>query len=675
MPKTEKTIDGFVIRKARDSRLVSHSQSVQLASAARKTSSSDPFTKATISKKYLTPAPKHSTAPKPKIKAHPISVKAARAASTSAQAAPRRPVANTRPAQGKSAASFSANSAAADAFTAPVAAFGADEASTQDNHSANLDNSALASSNSDGFGLDQTDSQDSYIDPITNPSDSTIETELADAAISELSPEEAKALHKNLRADTKSAKTVAGKQGIEDDWNEDSSAKHLVKPKSPIRAFFKAALKALLIVLAILVLVALVAAFFLGDYLNGLIQKITGGNDTIWSAVSTITKETYDPLKTDAHGRTNILIFGTSGYSMSNPEHDGANLTDTIMVVSIDQNNGDVAMVNLPRDLKAGRTCTATGKVNEVYWCANMYDEDEAAGAAALQAKIQEILGVETQYYIHVNWGALVSIVDAIGGIQVTLDEDIADYGWTDAAYQAGVEYTLNGAEALGLARARHGTQYGDFTRGNSQQKILIAIKNKIISNGLGLSNMLDLMNVLGENFRTNLTIPEIKTAAHLAEMFDLDSMRQVPLVNDDVYYMTTANINNISYVVPAAGIDNYSALHSYVDSMLNSDPVQREDAPIEILNGSGETGLADAERGKLELKGFRVQEIGNAPEGTYPEEVTLYDTSEGKAPSTLAALEKYYHVSAQPESALPAGISGYGFDFIVILGGTASTE
>ena len=49
-----------------------------------------------------------------------------------------------------------------------------------------------------------------------------------------------------------------------------------------------------------------------------------------------------------------------------NGVHDGAQLTDSIMAISLDQNTGDIAMLSLPRDLKASPTCTASGKFTEV---------------------------------------------------------------------------------------------------------------------------------------------------------------------------------------------------------------------------------------------------------------------------------------------------------------------
>ena len=462
---------------------------------------------------------------------------------------------------------------------------------------------------------------------------------------------------KEFRQEKKQAKLDAKKMA------EQHSGKKKSKKKKVILT--------IVIILLILIIGAGAYVYFWG---NDLIKKITGGEGDVWSAIGAMTSETYEPLKTDENGRTNILLYGTSGYDMDGSEgngtHDGSQLTDSIMVFSLDQKTGDVAMVSLPRDLKAGYTCTATGKVNEVYWCAMQRSDNEADGAAALQAKISEILGVDTQYYIHMNWGALVNIVDTLGGIKVTLDEDINDYYYTKAVYKAGVEYTLTGEDALGLSRARHGTDHGDFSRGNSQQKILIGIKEKIVEKGLGLTDVISILNMLGDNLRTNFNMGEIKTGMHILEEYDLENMRQIALVGDE-NYMTTANINGISYVVPRAGADNYTQVKEYIAKMLVSDPVAREGAKVEILNGTGEAGVAATEQAKLEEKGYTVIKIGDAPEGaySYDAEVEIYDTSEGKMPETKKALEERYGVEMKAEAELPNGISGYGVDFIIIVG------
>ena len=340
-------------------------------------------------------------------------------------------------------------------------------------------------------------------------------------------------------------------------------------------------------IILLLITLALGGFCYLCIWGTDIIAKITGGGN-VFDLLTFFDEDHYEPLKTAPDGRTNILAFGTSGYNMEGDEgkgkHAGAQLTDSIMMISINQNTGDIALLSLPRDLKASPTCTATGKINEVYWCKNQKGNNEEAGAQALMAEVGSILGIEFQYYVHLNWGSLVQIVNALGGIQITLDENINDKSWTGAVYKAGETYTINGDQALGLARARHGTTGGDFSRGNSQQKILIGIKNKIYEVNLPLVDMLGLASTLGDNLRTNLTIEELKTAAHLTFEFDLETMRQINLVdyNKKVFYMTTANINGISYVVPKAGVGNYSKIQEFVAEQLKEPEPEPEPEPEE---------------------------------------------------------------------------------------------
>ena len=346
--------------------------------------------------------------------------------------------------------------------------------------------------------------------------------------------------------------------------------------------------RVIVIVLLVLVLGIIGVVIWAMVWGGDLITKITGGNGDIWSAISTLTSEKYEDLKTDENGRTNILVFGTSGYDMEGTEnggvHSGAQLTDSIMIISLDQETGDLAILNLPRDLKMKKTCTSTSKVNEIYWCNNIDGDNDLAGATAMMETIGEVLGMDFQYYAHVNWESLVEIVDALGGIKVTLDEDINDVNYTKAVYKAGVEYELDGKAALSLARARHGTTGGDFSRGNSQQKILIGIKDKIYEKNISLLDLLSLASALGNNLRTNLTVSEIKTLAHLTFEFDFDEIRQVALVDysNNIRIMTTGTINGISYVLPSAGENNYSELQKYVKENLLTTPVVEEESDQE---------------------------------------------------------------------------------------------
>jgi LCP family protein required for cell wall assembly len=434
-------------------------------------------------------------------------------------------------------------------------------------------------------------------------------------------------------------------------------------------------------IILILVLAAsgvIVWAVFWG---NDIIAKITGGQGNVFDLL-TFMDDHYEPLKTDANGRTNILAIGTSGYNMDGDEgngtHAGAQLTDSIMMISLNQDTGDIAMLSLPRDLKASPTCTATSKINEVYWCnggkGQASIEEEATANQAVMTEVGGILGVDFQYFVHVNWGSLETIVNLLDGITIKLDEDIMDYGWTGSVYEAGVEYTINGDQAVGLARARHGTVGGDFSRGASQQKILIGIKNKLVEKDLSITDYLSLAGTLGDNFRSNFSMEELKTLAHLSYLFDLDSMRQISLFDpaNGIYYMKTANINGISYVIPSAGVGNYGAIQDVVATLLNNDPRTYEQPKIAIFNATDTDGIATEQKSKLEAEGYTITAIDNIT-GSFENDYMLYDITE-RTPGTKTMLEDYFGTTARKGADIPENIPR-DYDLVLVLSPSPSSE
>ncbi len=403
-----------------------------------------------------------------------------------------------------------------------------------------------------------------------------------------------------------------------------------------------------------------------------LISRLTGGRSGLWDAITSFVSDEI-PFETDINGRTNVLVFGTEGYNMNGDTaygaHDGAQLTDSIMVVSFDQKTKDVALLSLPRDLKVPMACSV-GKINEVFWCHNQDGTKEEAGAQALMNQVSSVLGVNFQYYAHINWASLIDIINSLGGITVTLDEDINDYGWTGAVAKAGVPMEVNGEQALGLARARHGTIGGDFTRGNTQQKIVEGIVHKLLDNGVGVTEAFNLLNILGDNLRSNFSTDNIKAGVRLVSGFDMNNIRQVPLVNynDNTFYMTTATINEVSYVVPAAGTNNYSEIQKYVAEMFSSNPTAREQARIIVYNASGQYGVASAERTRLQNDEYNVVDVGDAASGSCLENYCLYAINPDFN-HTREALEQRYQVSAHNAEELPEGITPGDVDFVLIIG------
>ncbi len=425
------------------------------------------------------------------------------------------------------------------------------------------------------------------------------------------------------------------------------------------------------IALSMLCLVVIAGGVFY-KWGDELISRLTNGNSGLFDAIHSMISDEV-PFATDSNGRTNVLVFGTEGYNMNGDTafgaHDGAQLTDSIMVVSLDQNTKDVALISLPRDLKVSRACSA-GKVNEVFWCHNQDGTHEEAGARALMEQVGDVLGLDFQYYTHVNWASLIDIIDTLGGITVTLDENIADYGFTGAVAQAGVPMQVNGEQALGLARARHGTTGGDFTRGNTQQKIVAGIVDKVMQNGIGMTEAFNLVNILGDNLRSNFSTDNIKAGVRVLSGFNINNIRQIPLVDyeTNTFYMTTANINDVSYVVPSAGERDYSKIREYVAEMLSSNPTAREHARISVYNGSVQYGVAGAERERLTNDGYEVINIGDTSMGGCTDQYCLYAANDN-FPHTQLDLENKYSTTARSFDELPGDIVPGESDFIIIIG------
>jgi len=436
------------------------------------------------------------------------------------------------------------------------------------------------------------------------------------------------------------------------------------------------------IILVIIILIVL-AAGFIGVRAFIASSKIFNGN--IFDLLSTA-----QPLKTDQYGRSNIVIFGTSE---DDPGHPGSDLTDSIMIVSIDQKNKNAAMVSVPRDLwvKYGQACDAgyEGRVNAVYSCYSDGGSDEVTGANALKDNIGDNFGMDIQYYAHVNYTVVKQVVDAVGGVEVTIQSSdprgILDrnFDWKCGyrcyyvKYANGPTGTMDGEHALFLARARgddngqatYGLPNGNFDREKNQQKILTAIKTKAtsagtLSNPVAVTNLIDAM---GNNVRTNFSGGEIKTLISLAQDIPTDKIKSVSLVEPGNSVVTTGNVSGQSIVRPVEGIYDFSGIRTYLRQKFQVTNANGEEAAIiDVLNGSSRTGVAGAKAEELTEAGFEIGTVGDTDSNNYPT-LSWYDLSGGKSPKAAAKLKQELGL-ASSGTTLPVGVQAEG-DFVIIIG------
>lgn len=463
----------------------------------------------------------------------------------------------------------------------------------------------------------------------------------------------------------------------------------------------KKVVKRILLVLLVLILVALGVVYVI---LNDFVSKVTDGG----SLISVLTSNPNTPLEKDESGRTNILVFGTEGYNMDDPKYDGGHLTDSMLMISIDQDDNSVKAVSLPRDLKYG-TCTSTGKLNEVYYCQyqkrNKNDPEsikaqEKAGAEDLGAAFEKVLGVKIQYHVHVNWEALIKIINAIGGIDVYFtygdqtyegeDEAITEiktsskYGLADGdnnkyfyKYANGEVIHLDGAAALAVARTRnavrgYGALGGNFSREYFQQKIIeAAIKKMKVKNiASDWAAVLSIKDAVGDNLRTNFKDTELKTLMKLIGTLDVAGMKSISLHSGEggANLLRTGMIGGTSYVYPVAGVGKYEAIHNYIKRELSNNPIIAENATIAVLNGTSAYGVASAEKTTLEGKSYNVKMTGNAPADLNNfDGVKIYQKNDEKTKTADALRQLYNDVVFTTE--IPESLKNYKYDFIIIIG------
>lgn len=411
------------------------------------------------------------------------------------------------------------------------------------------------------------------------------------------------------------------------------------------------------------------------------------------------------PLKEDENGRSNFLLLGTSE---DDPGHEAGYLTDSIMVLSINQKTKDAYMFSIPRDLYVnyGQACMSgyKGKINVYFSCSND-GKDAAAEQDRLtktQAFIGDIVGLDIQYGVHVNYTVMRDVVNAIGGsIQVKIEGDEGsgpqpDIGIMDANFdwKCGPNYakrkivcppdghfidlepgvqTLDAEHALYLAQARGdaanvGLAQSNFDRERNQQKILVAIRDKAMSAGTltNLGAVTGLIDALGNNLRTNIQTKEVRTLMGLAKDIKSENIQSLDLYSQDNLIFTTGNIPGAgSSVYPAAGVGDYSELQSFIKKQISSEPFMKEDPHVTVLNGSGEIGVAQLASDSLTEKGFTVDMIDNAPDGNYSK-VEIYQIN-GEKTASAAKLAKIYGVTVKT-SPPPASVTGET-DFLIIIG------
>jgi LCP family protein required for cell wall assembly len=226
-------------------------------------------------------------------------------------------------------------------------------------------------------------------------------------------------------------------------------------------------------------------------------------------------------------GRLTVLILGSDVRKGIAGER-----TDAIIVATIDPASGRVAMVSLPRDtvnVPIAPGVAYPDRINTLYLDLKSQTGKSKAALTKLKEALGYAFGTQIDHYVMVDFDGLVKLIDAIGGIEVALEEDLIDesmhIGSRGLRLRAGTP-RLTGKEALAFARSRHTDS--DYDRSRRQQQILAAAAEKVRQRGL------DVLPALVELARTKtMTDIPLRAAPALLELAgraDLSDARSVVL-------------------------------------------------------------------------------------------------------------------------------------------------
>jgi len=294
------------------------------------------------------------------------------------------------------------------------------------------------------------------------------------------------------------------------------------------------------------------------------LSKISTKDGLIKSLWKSIPGVGPDQLQGEDEGQINVLLLGMRGNDMPG----GGLLADSIMVAMSRPKENKIALVSIPRDLWVNYPETSNqGKINSIH--ALYGEKGEGKGMEAMKQAVSDITGTPIHYAVRIDFNGFKELVDTVGGIDVYLDNPFAEPTQFEGenalnfSLPAGKNH-IDGSKALFFVRARYASS--DFDRAKRQQQVLIALKDKLLSIGTlaDFGKVNGILNVLGEDVRTDMDISEMKKFFNLANSMQNPQIRQkvFDTTEEGLLYSTRADTpDGKTYVLLPSG-GNFEKIH-----------------------------------------------------------------------------------------------------------------
>lgn len=232
--------------------------------------------------------------------------------------------------------------------------------------------------------------------------------------------------------------------------------------------------------------------------------------------------------------RINVLLVGVDAA----PGRTTA-LTDTMLVVSLDPSSGRTAMVSIPRDLYGVPLPSGEPFNQKLNALMSTAAADPAAyplgGVGTLKATVGELLGARIHYFAAVNLLGFKQAIDAVGGVDVTVERAVDDptyideFGTHSGFFIQPGSHHMDGHVALAYARSRKGAGDSDFTRADRQQELLAALRAQLTAGNLMLS-LPGLLDAVKNTITTDIPSGQLPAIAQAVQDADTGRLERVVL-------------------------------------------------------------------------------------------------------------------------------------------------
>src|SRR3990167_1349565 len=328
-----------------------------------------------------------------------------------------------------------------------------------------------------------------------------------------------------------------------------------------LRSFFLAG------VILILYLVILSSARYIGRTNVGYYFALT--RDFIFTPEGKITSQ---------EGRTNILILGKGGEG-----HEAPDLTDTLVLASVDFDKNAVSFLSIPRDIWIE---SLRIKLNSAYYWGN--ERQENGGLILAKSSVEEIIGSPVHYAVVIDFVLFKDLIDEVGGIEVDVEDSFVDHRYPipgrendecdddpkflcryeTIEFRKGLQF-MDGDTALKFVRSRNaeGDEGTDIARSKRQQKVILSLKNGILSWNIifSFNKLSNIKELVGS--RTETDMDTIASVIVARKIFDARNNFRTLSIPEEFLEVApkSPDFDNLYVFIPSAG--NWMELQRWIKS------------------------------------------------------------------------------------------------------------